>query len=95
MTAPAQNPDPGTLDADALLHYLGRQIGGLSVQLAMREVRNEELERRVAELEQEVQGLRQRAGVQAEPPAPPAEETPEPPLPPGRQRSAVAEANAR
>jgi hypothetical protein len=57
MSQPMQDPESGNVDAEAVVHFLGRQVGGLSVQLAMREVRAEEQERRIAELEQEVHRL--------------------------------------
>lgn len=81
MSQPMQDPESGNVDAEAVVHFLGRQVGGLSVQLAMREVRAEEQERRIAELEQEIQRL---TGVIADVPASELADAPGRPAPGGQ-----------
>lgn len=67
----AQDPGaPTGIDSEDLTHYLGRQIGSLSVQLAMRDLLLERSERDKAALQERVTEL---SAMLANPPAPPAE----------------------
>jgi hypothetical protein len=78
MSQPLHDPESGGIDAQDVIDFLGRQVGGMSVQLAMRDVRGEQQQRRIAELEQEVREFRERAGVQPEAPAAPGPDGPPP-----------------
>lgn len=60
------------VNPQAVIDHLGRQIGALSAELAVRDVALEEREARIAELEERA----------ANPPAPPAEGVGAPTLPP-------------
>lgn len=60
------------VDPQAVIDHLGRQIGALSAQLAMRDVALEEAQERISFLEEQA----------ANPPAPPAEGLGAPTLPP-------------
>jgi hypothetical protein len=67
------NPTQGQgVDPQAVIDHLGRQIGALSAQLAMRDVALEERDARITFLEEQA----------ANPPAPPTEGLGAPELPP-------------
>ena len=65
----------GNVDAQMVIDNLGRQIGMLSTQLAMRDVAMEVAERRATDAELRCQELQDRLDqLEQEPPAPPADD---------------------
>lgn len=76
MTNPTQGQG---VNPEAVIDHLGRQIGALSAQLAVRDVALEERDAALAQAQERIAQLEEQA---ANPPAPPTEGLGAPTLPP-------------